>query len=258
MAGVTAGYRSHTAVLHDVSLEVRAGRTMGVVGESGSGKSSLGKVIVGLLRPTAGVVQVDGVDVPGARGTKRQSLRRRVQLIPQDPYASLDPRLTVGRTLAEAIDPVSARAKTHDARISELLGLVSLDPEAASRLPHEFSGGQRQRIAIARAVAVSPALLIADEVTSALDASVQAEVLDLLEELQTALGFACVFITHNLGVAARMCDDLTVLRYGRVVEQGPASLLRSPEAGYTQSLVASVPDGDGLFLRAQPSAGVPG
>ncbi|WP_127817662.1 ABC transporter ATP-binding protein [Microbacterium sp. CPCC 204701] len=257
LAGVSATYgfgRRAAPVIRDVSLRVAPGRTMGVVGESGSGKSTLAKVVVGLVHISAGTVEVDGTDVAAAKGAQRRSLRRRVQLIPQDPYASLDPRMTIGRTLLEALAPRRETASAdHRQQIEELLRLVALEPDAARRRPHEFSGGQRQRIAIARAIAVRPALLVADEVTSALDASIQFEILDLLDRLQQEIGFGCVFITHNLGVAARMCDDITVMRAGRVVEQGPIAMLAAPTDPYTRLLVGSVPDPAGEFLRA-PSA----
>jgi ABC-type glutathione transport system ATPase component len=223
---------------------------MGVVGESGSGKSTLAKVIVGTLAASAGTVEVDGVDVSRARAEQKRLLRRSVQMIPQDPYASLDPRMTIGRTLREALAPTGGRESRYRDRIVELLELVALDESAVHRRPHEFSGGQRQRVAIARAIAVQPALLIADEVTSALDASIQSDILDLLDRLQQELGFGCVFITHNLGVAARMCDDITVMRHGKVVEQGPISLLAHPTDPYTRVLVGSVPDPEGRFLTA--------
>ncbi|MFK5647758.1 ABC transporter ATP-binding protein [Ornithinimicrobium sp. LYQ121] len=254
--GLSATYgfsRRSPRVLDDVSMSVMQGQTMGVVGESGSGKSTLAKVIVGTLAAASGTVTVEGVDVMHARGAQRRALRRSVQMIPQDPYASLDPRMTIGRTLLEALAPNGGRPAQHRDRIVELLGLVALDASAADRFPHSFSGGQRQRVAIARAIAVQPKLLIADEVTSALDASIQFEILDLLDRLQDELGFGCVFITHNLGVAARMCDDITVMRHGRVVEQGHISLLAEPADSYTRILVSSVPDPGGLFLEG-PSA----
>jgi ABC-type glutathione transport system ATPase component len=250
----TYGFSKRSApVLQDVSLHLEQGRTMGVVGESGSGKLTLAKAVIGLLPPTAGSVEVTGIDVLAARGSQRRALRRVVQMIPQDPYASLDPRMPIGRILLEALAPKGGRESQHRERIKELLELVALDESAARRYPHEFSGGQRQRVAIARAIAVRPALLIADEITSALDASIQFEILDLVDRLQRELGFGCVFITHNLGVAARMCDEITVMRYGRVVEQGPISLLSEPADPYTRLLVGSVPDPGGAFLDA-PSA----
>lgn len=246
------GRRSSLA-LDDVSLTLKQGKTMGLVGESGSGKSTLAKVVVGILGATKGMVSVNGIDVGHVRGTQRRSLRRSVQMIPQDPYASLDPRMTIGRTLHEALAPTGGKESQYRGRIVELLELVALDGSAMRRYPHEFSGGMRQRVAIARAIAVQPTLLIADEVTSALDASIQFDILNLLERLQTEVGFSCLFITHNLGVAARMCDDITVMRYGRVVEQGPISLLADPVDPYTRLLVNSVPDPEGRFLTS-PSA----
>ena len=250
--GVSATYGLSSRsprVLDDVSLSVARGRTMGVVGESGSGKSTLAKVVVGTLAAASGTVTIEGADVTKVARSARRALRRRVQMIPQDPYASLDPRMTIGRTLLEALAPTATRATSHRDRIAELLSMVALEPGAAQRLPHEFSGGQRQRVAIARAIAVRPTVLIADEVTSALDASIQFEILELLDRLQADLGFACVFITHNLGVAARVCDEITVMRHGRVVEQGEISLLADPVDPYTRLLVSSVPDPEGRFLH---------
>ncbi len=256
-ASASYGVGKHAApVLQEVTLAVHSGRTMGVVGESGSGKSTLAKVIVGSLGLLSGEVHVSGVSVPDAKGAKQRELRRLVQMIPQDPYASLDPRMTVGQTLLEALAPRGGRESVHRGRIVELLDMVALGSAAVDRYPHEFSGGQRQRIAIARALAVGPQLLVADEVTSALDASIQFEVLELLDRLQEELGFGCVFITHNLGVAARMCDEITVMRFGRVLEQGPISLLSDPADAYTRLLVQSVPDPEGRFL-AQQSAYAP-
>lgn len=256
VSGVFASYgpsRRSPFALDDVSLTLTKGRTMGVVGESGSGKSTLAKAVIGTLAVSTGSVEVGGIDIGRAKGAQRQALRRSVQMIPQDPYASLDPRMTIGRTLREALAPVGGRLAKYRDRIVELLELVALDATAVDRYPHEFSGGMRQRVAIARAIAVQPSLLIADEITSALDASIQAEILGLLARLQNELGFGCVFITHNLGVAARICDDITVMRYGRVVEQGPIGLLGDPAEAYTRLLVSSVPDPDGRYLSA-PSA----
>ncbi len=254
---VTASYgltRRAPAVLHDVSVRVRRGTTVGLVGESGSGKSTLAKVLVGQLAPTSG---------PRARRrrrhrplsrTARRRGRREVQLVPQDPYASLDPRMTVGETLREAIDPAGRRSKGHEDRITELLETVALDGSAASRRPFEFSGGQRQRIAIARALAVDPQVIIADEVTSALDASIQSEVLALLTRLREERQLSCVFVTHDLAVAAQMCDEVVVLYRGRVVEHGPISLLDHPEHDYTRLLVESVPRSRGPLPHPIPRA----
>ena len=195
-------------------VEVYPGQTLGVVGESGSGKSTLAKVLVGQLRAAAGQVTLDGTDLGSLRGAALRAARRRVQLVPQDPYGSLDPRMTVRRALSEAIDPEARRPGKHEDRVAELLRTVALDPDVASRYPHEFSGGQRQRIAIARALAVEPEVIVADEVTSSLDASVQAEILNLLRDIQLRTGVGMVFITHDLSVANFICDGISVLYLG--------------------------------------------
>lgn len=227
-------------VLRQVGLTVPAGRTVGLVGESGSGKSTLAKAVVGLVRPAAGRILLDGVDLTHARRTAAE--RRRVQLIPQDPYASLNPRMTVGETLAEALDPRRADRKKHRAEIEALLNRVALDGEAAARHPRAFSGGQRQRIAIARALAVRPALIVADEITSALDTSVQAEVLGVLRELRAELDLTMLFISHDLAVVRHVCDEVAVLRHGTLVEAAPRdTLFTNPRHAYTRLLLDSVP-----------------
>jgi oligopeptide/dipeptide ABC transporter ATP-binding protein len=241
---VSAGYgtgRRAPNVLHDVSLAVTRRRTIGVVGESGSGKSTLARVLVGQLRPAHGQVQLGGTDLGALRGQALQAARRRIQLVPQDPYASLDPRMTVRRALAEAIDPHGRRPRQQDTRIAELLRTVALDPDAADHYPHEFSGGQRQRIAITRALAVQPEVIIADEVTSSLDASVQAEILNLLQSIQAETAVGMVFITHDLSVANYLCDEICVLYLGRIVERGSNQVLFQPDHPYTQLLVDSIP-----------------
>ncbi len=251
-SGVSAGYgfgSKSATVLHDVDLAVAPGRTMGLVGESGSGKSTLAKVLVGQLSPSAGEVLLDGADVGSMSRRTLQSARRTIQLIPQDPYASLDPRMTVGRVLQEAINPNGRPGSGSNSKVGELLETVALDRSAAARLPHEFSGGQRQRIAIARALAVEPKVIIADEVTSALDSSVQAEILNLLRSLQDEQGLAYIFVTHDLSIADYMCDELSVLYLGRIVEQGNSGLLRHPNHPYTRLLLDSVPDPEGRFLH---------
>ena len=250
---VTAGYgltRRAPAVLHDVSLTVAPGTTVGVVGESGSGKSTIARVLVGQLTPSEGEVLVDGVNLQTLGRAERRMARRRVQLIPQDPYASLDPRMSIGETLLEALNPAGGPMSRYADRIAELLETVRLDPDVASRLPHEFSGGQRQRVAIARALAVEPKLIIADEVTSALDASIQAEILELLKSLRREKDLACIFVTHDLAIAADMCDEIAVLYLGRIVEHGPIPILSAPQHPYTRLLVDSVPDPYGAFLTA--------
>ncbi|MET9773540.1 ABC transporter ATP-binding protein [Streptomyces sp. NPDC006367] len=235
------GSRAHTA-LHGVTLCVAPGTALGVVGESGSGKSTLARTVVGLVRPRAGRVLVDGQDVVGLRGAALTRMRRRVQLVPQDPNASLNPRMTVGRAVAEAIDPVRADTRRYAADVARWLETVALDPDAADRYPHEFSGGQRQRIAVARALAAEPEVVIADEVTSSLDCSVQAEVLNLLADLRVRLSLTLLFISHDLAVVRHVCDEVAVMHRGRVVEHGPcAEVYREPEHPYTRRLFDSIP-----------------
>jgi oligopeptide/dipeptide ABC transporter ATP-binding protein len=241
---VSAGYgtgRRAPNVLHSVDLTVAAAKTVGVVGESGSGKSTLARVLVGQLRPARGQVLLGDTDICAQRGVGLRAVRRRIQLIPQDPYASLDPRMTIRRALNEAIDPDGYRANRHRERIAELLRTVALDPDIADRYPHEFSGGQRQRIALARALAVEPEVIIADEVTSSLDSSVQAEILNLLQAIQAQTGVAMVFITHDLSVANYLCDEICVLYLGRIVERGSNQVLFGPDHPYTRLLVESIP-----------------
>ncbi|MDI2132103.1 ABC transporter ATP-binding protein [Yinghuangia seranimata] len=244
--GVTVAFgrgARRKTVLHGVDLSLRQGHTVGLVGESGSGKSTLAKVIVGLVRPVSGHVALDGEDVTGPRGRAATlALRRRVQLVPQDPYASLNPRMTVGEAIAEAIDPRRGGLARHRAAVEARLAQVALDPEAADRYPAQFSGGQRQRIAIARALAVEPEVVIADEVTSALDSSVQAEVLNLLTGLRRSLSLTMLFISHDLAVVRHVSDEVAVLRHGRLVEHGPcAEVFGAPREPYTKVLLASVP-----------------
>jgi ABC-type glutathione transport system ATPase component len=234
--------RQRTTVLRGIGFTVAAGTTLGIVGESGSGKSTLAKTIVGIHRPERGSIRFDGTPLTDAAGRRRGDVRRSIQLIPQDPYSSLDPRRTIGYTLAEALDPRSVSPRRHAARIEELLGLVRLDAAFAARYPHELSGGQRQRVAIARALAVEPRLIIADEVTSALDVSTQAEVVELLVELKASLGLTLMFVSHNLAVVQQLSDRILVLLHGDIVEEGPAhDVLANPVSAYTRSLVDAVP-----------------
>ncbi len=242
---VTLGHGIQTArVLHDVSLSVDAGMTLGIVGESGSGKSTIAKTLVGLHRPDAGLMVFDGINLGGASRRERASVRRRIQLIPQDPYSSLDPHLTIGQTLAEAIDPIRARVSRHKAEIDAALAAVALDPSVASKYPFEFSGGQRQRIAIARALIVRPDVIIADEVTSALDVSTQAEILSLLRDLKHGLNLTVIFISHNLAVVNQICEEVVVILHGEVVEHGRVrDVFSNPQRDYTRRLIESVPGG---------------
>ena len=242
--------RSARTVLDQVDLTVGRGGAHGLVGESGSGKSTLAKALVGVHRPASGQIQLGGMPLPrrGLRGRRPAGLPR-VQLVPQDPWSSLDPRRTVAETIAEAVDPVRARVAPARARIRTLLEQVRLDADAADRYPHQFSGGQRQRIAIARALAADPDLLVADEITSALDLTTQAEILDLLADLRTRLGLTMLFISHDLAVVREVSDEVTVLLHGRVVEQGPTEdVFARPSAEYTRRLLAADPGAPGFSL----------
>jgi peptide/nickel transport system ATP-binding protein len=238
-------------VLDGVSLEIGRGTTTGLVGESGSGKTTLARTLVGLHRPASGRIVLGG-GPPEPR--RRASPPIRVQLVPQDPYSSLDPRRTVAQTVAEALDPRRARVAPARGRISELLSQVSLDPATADRYPHELSGGQRQRVAIARALAADPQLLIADEITSALDLTTQAEILNLLAELRRRLSLTMLFISHDLAVVRHVSDQVAVLLHGRLVEHGPArDVFAAPAHAYTRRLLDSVPGGPGFVLDDAPA-----
>lgn len=227
-----------------VSLKVRRGASLGIVGESGCGKSTLARMLVGLLEPSSGQVVLAGRPVRGRlSGEERRRVHRTVQLVFQDPLGSLNPRKTVRRILEgplQALCRMDGAARRH--RVEELMRLVSLRPEFADRYPHEFSGGQCQRIALARALAVEPALIVLDEPVSALDVSIQAQVLQLLRELQARLGLAYVFISHDLAVVEVLCRQVVVMRRGRVVEAGHTSeLFKAPRHPYTRELLAAVP-----------------
>ena len=225
-----------------VSIEIRKGETLGIVGESGSGKSTVARCIARLIDPSDGHVYLDGDDIARASPGRLRQLRRRVQIVFQDPYRSLNPRRTVGASIVEGPMNYGTSQAEAMARAQELMTLVRLDPGALDRYPHQFSGGQRQRICIARALAMGPDLLIADEAVSALDVSVQAQVLDLLDDIRQRLDLAMLFITHDLRVAAQVCDTVAVMHRGKVVEYGTASeVFGSPRHEYTQSLFAAAP-----------------
>jgi peptide/nickel transport system ATP-binding protein len=235
--------------LSDVSFTLQPGRSLGVVGESGSGKSTLARLVMALEQPTSGRVLLDGVDLHRLSAPALRAARSRVQMVFQDPYGSLDPRRTVLQTVAEPLAVLQGAPRAEQqARAVEALDAVGLRAADLSRYPHEFSGGQRQRIAIARALITRPKLIVADEPVSALDVSVQAQVLNLMQDLQDQFGVTYLFISHDLSVVDLVCDDVIVLKDGRIVEQGePDTLFRDPQHPYTQRLLAAVP---GMHPRA--------
>ena len=229
--------------LNGVSFTLQAGRTLGVVGESGSGKSTLARLVMALESPSAGSVRLNGVNLHALQPAALRALRTQFQMVFQDPYGSLDPRRTVLQTVTEplAMLPGTSRAEQRE-RAAQALEDVGLRAADLARVPHEFSGGQRQRIAIARALITRPALIVADEPVSALDVSVQAQVLNLMQDLQQRFGMAYLFISHDLAVVELVCDEVLVLDQGRVVEQGPpAQLFSRPQHPVTQRLLAAVP-----------------
>jgi peptide/nickel transport system ATP-binding protein len=245
------GPRRDVKAAQDVNLEVRKGQTLGIVGESGSGKSTVARCILRLIQPTSGEIRLGGVDLAPMRAAELRPLRRRVQIVFQDPYRSLNPRRTVGEAIMEGPRNYGLPRAEALARARKLMELVRMDPAALGRYPHQFSGGQRQRICIARALAMEPELLVADEAVSALDVSVQAQVLALLEEIRIRLQLTMVFITHDLRVAAQICDQVAVMRAGRVVEYGAASaILAHPEHEYTRALFAAAPGRNFAFGTA--------
>lgn len=246
-----------TTALDRVSLHVNVGETVGVVGESGSGKSTLGKVVAGLLQPDSGSITFDDKLTVGLSRRELGVTRQQIQMVFQDPYASLNPRHRVGDIIAAGpINTGVARDEAH-ARAVELFRIVGLNPGSMNRFPHQFSGGQRQRISIARALAMQPRLLIADESVSALDVSVQAQVLALLREVRQELGLAMLFITHDLRVASGLCDRIVVMRAGGIVEQGSAiSICSAPVQAYTRELIAAIPGQKFIRDAASMSAAI--
>ncbi len=227
----------------DISFDVRSGETFGLVGESGCGKTTTGRCILRLIEPTSGQVHFKGTDLAGLNARDLRRARRDLQIVFQDPYSSLNPRMRVGAIVEEPliIHRIGTR-EARKARVAELFGLVGLDPAHISKFPHEFSGGQRQRIGLARALALNPSLIIADEPVSALDVSVQAQVVNLLQDLQTRLGLTYLFIAHDLRLVRQVCDRVAVMYRGRIVELAPADrLFTSPAHAYTQALLSAVP-----------------
>ena len=239
--------------VNGVSLTVAPKETLALVGESGSGKTTAGRAVLRLVEPDAGTVRFDGVDVLAADRRAVKALRRRMQIVFQDPYGSLDPRMTVGASVAEGIEIHRLAPKPEiRARVERLLGEVGLEPAAADKYPHQFSGGQRQRIGIARALGVDPAFVVLDEPVSALDVSVQAQVLNLLLDLQRDRGLSYLFIAHDLAVVRQVAHRIAVMYYGRIVEQGGRDeVLERPRHPYTRALLSAVPEPDPAAQRVR-------
>jgi peptide/nickel transport system ATP-binding protein len=234
-----------TRAVDGVNLRIEDGQTVGLVGESGCGKSSLAYSVLGLIRHTAGAIRFRGEDIATLRGRTLLNYRRLVQIVFQDPFNALNPRMSIGACLNEVlrVHALCATKGERQVEVDRLLRSVELDPRLASNYPHELSGGQRQRVGIARALAVQPSLLIADEPVSALDVSVQVQILNLLKDLKTTFGLSYLFIAHDLAVVRYMCDTIYVMHNGRIVESAPAGqLIDDPKNAYTKTLLSAVPD----------------
>ena len=239
LSRVSFGYTRDRRTLTDVSFTLERGASLGLVGESGSGKTTLLRLLLGLIRPSAGTIRFDGRPLDAGNAGFMRGYRRQVQAVFQDPYSSLDPRQPVSRIVSEPLRALRI-AGDHRALVREALIATGLEPDIVNRYPHQFSGGQRQRIAIARAIVARPTLLLADEAVSALDLSTRVRIVELLKRL--AADMTLVFVSHDLGVVAALCDELVILQHGKVVEAGPTRrILSQPQHPYTISLLASVP-----------------
>jgi ABC-type oligopeptide transport system ATPase subunit len=238
------GAHGEVRAVDDVSLDIQGGETLGVVGESGSGKSTLGRLILRLIEPTSGSIRFEGHDLLAANGNSLRRYRRDMQIIFQDPFGSLDPRLRVEDVIAEPLIVHDRMGRAmRDARVAELLRAVGLDQSAARRFPHEFSGGQRQRIGIARALALKPKFVVADEPVSALDVSVGAQIVNLLADLQREFGLTYLFISHSMPVVRYLASRIAVMYRGKIVEIGPtAQITQHPQHAYTRTLLAATPE----------------
>lgn len=243
-----------------VSFDIRQGETFGLVGESGCGKTTVGRCLLRLIEPTSGAINFDGQDLLGLGKSDLRALRRRLQIVFQDPYSSLNPRMKVGDIIGEPliIHGIGNKQERHE-RVASLLKVVKLDPDYANRYPHQFSGGQRQRIGIARALALNPDFIVADEPVSALDVSVQAQVVNLLQDLQEEFGLTYLFISHGLAVVEHISTRVGVMYLGKLVELAPAvELYEKPQHPYTQALLASIPLPDPEQTRARKRMGLGG
>ena len=244
-------------VLHEVSFSLDHGEALGLVGESGSGKSTIAKCLMALTRPEEGSIRYDGIEVTRARGEELRRFRREVQMVFQDPYGSLNPRMTAEELIGEGllVHRIETSAAGRRARVGEMMEMVGLNPHDMDRHPRSFSGGQRQRIAIARALVIRPRVLVCDEPVAALDVSVQAQVINLLQDMQRQLKLAIIFVAHDLAVVRHLCERIVVLNKGRVVEEGSReAIFEHPQNPYTQSLLAAVPVPDPAIGRARRAA----